>query len=536
MARKRSTTHEEAFLQSICESRGDDGPRLVYADWLEDNGQPQRAEFIRLQCRLAATGEDAPERLALQDREWEMLTVYGDAWRQSLPAWARRERHEFRRGFVDRMSLTATEFIRKGEALLRTVPLYGVRLRAVAHYMPDVAACPHLAKLAGLDLRENDLIGQDVRALTAAPHLHNLTDLSLSRNRIGLDGLKALASWRQFPFLKALDLSSGGTGGTNVPDAEAVRALLPSRRPGRLACLDLSDNFRVGDQGASTLVSSPRLGRLTHLWLKNCGVGGDGIRALGASAHLENLTALDLSGPHADAEFIPALAAAPLVGRLTTLLLNEAFGSEQTSALAETPHLGRLRRLELRKNGLGQGGVEAVARARLTSLTALLLAENKLTDPDALEALGASPNLAALVSLDLSHNRFGDAGVKSLIASPHLGNLRELHMENCQVGSEGAAALAASPSLAGLTALHLGGNSLGDEGARALASSPYLSNLRVLDLERNSLTDAGALALAKSPPPGPAPQALSGRPRPQSQGAGRRCGIAPPAAAGCLLV
>jgi uncharacterized protein (TIGR02996 family) len=53
MARKRSTTHEGAFLQSICEAAGDDGPRLVYADWLEDNGQPQRAEFIRLQCRLA---------------------------------------------------------------------------------------------------------------------------------------------------------------------------------------------------------------------------------------------------------------------------------------------------------------------------------------------------------------------------------------------------------------------------------------------------------------------------------------------------
>lgn len=28
--------------------------RLVYADWLDENGDPDRAEFIRLQCRLAA--------------------------------------------------------------------------------------------------------------------------------------------------------------------------------------------------------------------------------------------------------------------------------------------------------------------------------------------------------------------------------------------------------------------------------------------------------------------------------------------------
>jgi uncharacterized protein (TIGR02996 family) len=31
----------------------DDTPRLVYADWLEEHGQPAKAEFLRLECRLA---------------------------------------------------------------------------------------------------------------------------------------------------------------------------------------------------------------------------------------------------------------------------------------------------------------------------------------------------------------------------------------------------------------------------------------------------------------------------------------------------
>ena len=44
-----------AFIHSIREAPDDDAPRLVYADWLEDNGDPQRAEFIRVQCELART-------------------------------------------------------------------------------------------------------------------------------------------------------------------------------------------------------------------------------------------------------------------------------------------------------------------------------------------------------------------------------------------------------------------------------------------------------------------------------------------------
>jgi uncharacterized protein (TIGR02996 family) len=38
----------------------DDGLRLVFADWLEDNGQTVRAEFIRLQCRLCVIVEKLP--------------------------------------------------------------------------------------------------------------------------------------------------------------------------------------------------------------------------------------------------------------------------------------------------------------------------------------------------------------------------------------------------------------------------------------------------------------------------------------------
>jgi uncharacterized protein (TIGR02996 family) len=44
---------EPAFLRAILADPSDDGPRLVYADWLDERGQAARAEFIRVQCELA---------------------------------------------------------------------------------------------------------------------------------------------------------------------------------------------------------------------------------------------------------------------------------------------------------------------------------------------------------------------------------------------------------------------------------------------------------------------------------------------------
>jgi uncharacterized protein (TIGR02996 family) len=43
----------QAFLEAICAAPDDDAPRLVYADWLEEHGDPERAEFIRAQIELA---------------------------------------------------------------------------------------------------------------------------------------------------------------------------------------------------------------------------------------------------------------------------------------------------------------------------------------------------------------------------------------------------------------------------------------------------------------------------------------------------
>src|SRR5262245_47923625 len=42
---------ESRFIVAMAADPDDDTPRLVFADWLDEHGQHDRAEFIRLQCR-----------------------------------------------------------------------------------------------------------------------------------------------------------------------------------------------------------------------------------------------------------------------------------------------------------------------------------------------------------------------------------------------------------------------------------------------------------------------------------------------------
>jgi uncharacterized protein (TIGR02996 family) len=48
-----TTTDELTLIAAVCADPDDDTPRLVLADWLDEHGQTDRAEFVRLQVELA---------------------------------------------------------------------------------------------------------------------------------------------------------------------------------------------------------------------------------------------------------------------------------------------------------------------------------------------------------------------------------------------------------------------------------------------------------------------------------------------------
>ena len=75
---------DEAFLQDMLAHPNDDSLRLIYADWPDDHGKPQWAQFIRLRHELAGVVDDAVRRAALVERERVLLESLAAAG-QKLP-------------------------------------------------------------------------------------------------------------------------------------------------------------------------------------------------------------------------------------------------------------------------------------------------------------------------------------------------------------------------------------------------------------------------------------------------------------------
>src|SRR5262249_17123054 len=67
------------FLAAIHAEPDADEPRLVFADWLEDHGDP-RSELIRIQCEMARAPFGSLLYLTLEDREREWLDRYDEVW------------------------------------------------------------------------------------------------------------------------------------------------------------------------------------------------------------------------------------------------------------------------------------------------------------------------------------------------------------------------------------------------------------------------------------------------------------------------
>src|SRR5262245_30371450 len=120
-------THDDAFLQDITSHPQDDTPRLIYADWLEEHGQPERAQFIRVQIRLARPGLDALQWEQLHRREQELLREYDQEWLAGLPKWDGIT-WGFHRGFPGAVQATFAAFQAHAEELFRLMPLQALRL------------------------------------------------------------------------------------------------------------------------------------------------------------------------------------------------------------------------------------------------------------------------------------------------------------------------------------------------------------------------------------------------------------------------
>lgn len=228
----------EAFLRAIFDTPADDTARLVYADYLQENGQEKRAQLIRVQLelsRLPPAGEPSGD----PERRFELLTQQALLMPPSFP------RDRWERGFPH-PSLGAT--------------VTGADLTdALALRWKSVTECPHWFGATHLVLRARPpLDAARVEVLFAPPAFARLTALNLCGEQEleehdedfveGEDNEGLLAVYRVHPTLAP----------------SGLLALVSHKAMRRVTELDLTDNDLDND-AARAIVRSPYLDNLKRL-------------------------------------------------------------------------------------------------------------------------------------------------------------------------------------------------------------------------------------------------------------------------------
>ncbi len=349
----------------------DDLPRLVYADWLDESGDPDGARFVRAQIALSALPEWDPQAAALRrtQPEWDL----GEARRAGLPPlpeerglrWPDEDRSAFRRGFgywakAPMLTALQTELPR----LLEREPIERLGLfAATLDQWRAFAASPWLPRIREIDF---DGIGAPIEAV------RELVDAS------GASGLRTLR------FQSSISPA--------MP--EILSRLLRSPLGDRLTALHLSQAFGSDTNWFEDFQDAFRVGgeRLEELHLHSMGFGDVHLHEFLISrtwTHLRELTVENDAARNRAVGFLgypdawPALRAIRFTGvgldfvdadrlannlrapGLTVLDFSLApIRPEAVRALAKAEHLAPLRVVRLRRMRIDNRGVRYLARAK----------------------------------------------------------------------------------------------------------------------------------------------------------------------------
>jgi uncharacterized protein (TIGR02996 family) len=340
-----NVTRQEDLLQAILDDPADDAVRLVFADWLEDHSQNERAEFIRLQIELAGLSKGDKRRERMERRERALLRKHARAWFAPPRGWTVGEQFQVRRGFPEALHVLE-EVIDKPE-LVAHWPITYLRAGELTdpELMRRLGESPFLARLRELDLYYVPIIRlEGLRTLLQSPHAANLVRLNLGSTFVGDAGARFLARHPCLPNLQSLDLGHIGITSTGL------RALIRSKHRRSIRSLCLAGHWIVADDACAFLESDNWAGLSDfNLWATS--LGDDGVRRLAACPGLARLTALNLNNNNITDAGARALAGSPYARNLRTLSLGiNRITSKSAEVLLGSPYLQGLTRLQLAGN------------------------------------------------------------------------------------------------------------------------------------------------------------------------------------------
>jgi uncharacterized protein (TIGR02996 family) len=347
-------SEEEALLAAVYANPDDDTPRLVYADWLDEHGDAERAEFIRLQIERARTtppgvpaGRSSRKMRAEKSaREDALLKRHAQAWFQPPAGWTYFQHYTVRRGFPYAVACGSEPFLALQDVLTRW-PI--TRLNAGmwlqnAGYAHRLAELHLLARTRELNAYYSHAGLEGLRVLLESPFLAGLLWLNVACCRLGDAGAEFLARRPVLPRLRYLDLNA------NDITSSGVRALIESEHRGAVESLSLANSPVTADDARELLQSEYWTG-LTDLCLWNSRFRDDAVAALAACPALSRLTALNLNHNRITDDGVRALAASPHVRNLRTLsLATNALTSASADVLIDSSNLRELKYLRLANN------------------------------------------------------------------------------------------------------------------------------------------------------------------------------------------
>lgn len=274
---------ESGLLAGIAAHPHDDTPRLVYADWLEENGQPLRAEFIRVQCAVKHLEELPAAQQRPHVHLWRRNQELLDHHRRDLlgPLGDDLSYFDavFDRGFLAELTITADLFLKHAAAVRAFKPLPRIRIHQVCEeeFRP-LLSCAELALVETLNvaphIAESDRIGESgAGAIAQCPRLNRLEVLEMEGCDIHDEGLLAIAHTQKLPSLIELDVS------VNQITNHGVIMFVESPLWPRLRRLVLGGN-PLNDMAAMYLARAADTSQLENLNLRFTGIGSEGHRAL----------------------------------------------------------------------------------------------------------------------------------------------------------------------------------------------------------------------------------------------------------------
>jgi uncharacterized protein (TIGR02996 family) len=483
-------TDGDALLAYCYDNPDDDTARLVYADWLEETGDAERAEFIRIQLGLVSLVEGHPDGRDLRDREKALHSAHRKEWLSGLPSSAR-SKASFHRGLPTQFGMTARYLLQHGKALRKRTPITGLSLQGFAGNVREVLASGLLAGIRELSLSFKDLTAEDIIDLSRSPGLSELRRLNIYPLSTSSDAWQSLIHSPSLGNLEDLSVS--------LSESHLLPALRNPGIPFRLKRLQVfggNDGFTQ----LGLLAGAKCLSGLESIYLSFEGRNVDRLGEVIGSLDKGRLRSLHAYRCQVSDGDIHKLMDSQPTALESLMLYSNNITSAGAAMIAESPHLGRLVSLELGDNQIGNEGLASLAESgHLMGMRKLSVPSLGITDIG-LTALSNAPWLGRIRHLVLSGNSgITEEGIRRLVTTPAVAGLCEFECWSMGVNPESMTAIATSPFLLNRRTLGLGDNRIGPEGASAIASSRHLPSLRTLLLSRNRIGDRGAQILLDSP-------------------------------------